>query len=120
LPNAAGNPELDCIEGVAPAAQGMHAGLDAVQSRHKIDASLALVLRAEQKAAALHATSSLARLMLLESGLNADRTEIETDLILQPIASVVTNLSRLINTSKRCALTAKGCPRSPVAELARN
>jgi hypothetical protein len=62
---------LSATEGFALAAQGMYGGLDAVQSQHKIDASIALILRGEQKAAALHATSALARLMVLQSALPA-------------------------------------------------
>ncbi len=83
LPDAARNPELDRLEGLALAAQGMYGNLDAVQSRQKMGASSALVLRGEQKAAALHATSALARLMVLDSGLEIGRTEIESALILK-------------------------------------
>ena len=47
----------------------MYGNLGPFQSRQKMDASIALVLRGEQKAAALHATSALARLMVLQGGL---------------------------------------------------
>jgi tetratricopeptide (TPR) repeat protein len=63
LPDAGKNPELDRLEALLLGGEG------------KTEAAIKIVLRGEQKAVALHATSEFARLRLLEIGLLHNHVE---------------------------------------------
>jgi len=66
LPDAAPNPELDRLEALTLGGRELAKPIEL----RKTDSAIALVLRGQGKAAALHADSALGRLMLLEGGLH--------------------------------------------------